>query len=174
MHRPKPAPALLAALAAALLLVACAQTSVKHLNRNIWETDVDRSLAMQFWRFDYRIVAQGNQFAVSGTALPDTAALPPSARWIEDLWLAAYLCDASGAVIAQDLRVAGPGPVAPGLGLPFTFTLHPDALPEAGELYITFGYRMKLVPEGPEEDKPARQFSPAEVFFASEGAMTRF
>ncbi|WP_051445499.1 hypothetical protein [Desulfocurvus vexinensis] len=174
MHRPKHAPALLAALAAALLLAACAQTSVKHLNRNAWATDTDLSLTMQFWRFDYRIKAQGNQFAVRGTARPETAALPPTARWIEDLWLAAYLCDASGAVLAQDLRVADPGPLAPGVGLPFAFTLHPDALPPAGELYITFGYRMKLVPEGPEEDKPARQFSPAEVFFASEGAITRF
>jgi hypothetical protein len=36
---------------------------------------------------------------------------------------------------------------------------------------------MKLVPEGPPEDEdapPRRAFAPAEIFFASEGAMTRF
>jgi hypothetical protein len=167
-------PALVAALAA-LLLAACSQTSVRHLERNAWELEADRSLAMKFWRFDYRIAPLGDQFAVRGKAVPDTGALPPSVHWIDDLWLAAYLCDARGTVIAQDLRVAEPGPLAPGLGVPFEFTLRPDALPNAGELYITFGYRMKLVPEGPgeDEDEPRRTFAPAEVFFASEGAMTR-
>jgi hypothetical protein len=169
--------ALAAALAAALLLAACSQTSVRHLERNAWEVEADRSLAMKFWRFDYRIAPLGDQFSVRGQAVPDVGALPASVHWIEDLWLAAYLCDAGGTVIAQDLRVAEPGPLGPGTNVPFTFTLHPDSLPEAGELYITFGYRMKLVPEGPPEDEdapPRRAFAPAEIFFASEGAMTRF
>lgn len=164
-------PALVLLTAAMLLLTACSQMSVKHLNRNIWELETERSLPMKFWRFDYRITPVRDQFAVRGTAFPLTRTLPAWARWIDDIWFAAYLSDKEGTVIAQDLRVSSTGLLDIDAGVPVEFTLRPESLPTSGELYITFGYRIKLVPE-PVDKK--HKTPPADVFFASEGAMTRF
>ncbi len=166
-------PALLATLAALLLLVACSQMSVGHLNRQPWELETARALPMKFWRFDYAITPVGDHFAVRGTAFPVLENLPPWARRVDDIWFAAYLSDKAGTVLAQDLRVFEPGPLDVSSGISFAFLLRPDSLPTQGDLFITFGYRMKLTP--PTEDgKPAPAPAPGDVFFASEGAMTRF
>lgn len=157
-------------LAALLLLAACSQMNVKHLNRQPWQLETPHTLGMKFWRFDYRITPVSDQFAVSGTAYPVREALPPWARHVDDIWFAAYLSDRAGAVIAQDLRVFEAGPLDPDAGIPFQFMLRPDALPTGGDLFITFGYRMKLTPGEADGDSP----QPEDVFFASEGAMARF
>lgn len=146
-----------------LLLAACSSTNVKHLVRQPWSVDSDQSLSMKFWRFDYRIVPVGDQFSVRGVAHPVAGAVPEWADTVADVWFAAYLSEASGKVIAQDLRVSDPGPLG-SEGIPFEFQLKPNSLPTKNELYITFGYRMKL----------ASTESNRGPFFASEGAMTRF
>lgn len=160
-------PALTVLLSSMLLLAACSQMNVKHLNRHIWELETPRSLPMKFWRFDYRITPVSDQFMVRGEAMPVPDSIPEWAENIEDIWFAAYLSDKGGSVIAQDLRVFEPGPLDRTAGISFEFTLRPDALPTSGDLYITFGYRMKLA--AGEEQPPGPG-----VFFASEGAMTRF
>lgn len=156
---------LVASLAILLCLGAlwgCSSTNVKHLARQPWTLDNDQSLVMKFWRFDYRIVPTSDQFNIRGTAFPVSEAIPSWAHKVADIWFAAYLSDASGNVIAQDLRVFAPGPLDQSSGIPFKFQLKPQDLPTKNELYITFGYRMKL------------SGGKGEVFFASEGAMTRF
>lgn len=164
-------PALAATLACLLLLAACSQMSVGHLNRQPWELGTDRSLPMKFWRFDYAITPVGDHFAVRGTAFPMLENLPPWARRVDDIWFASYLSDKAGTVLAQDLRVFEPGPLDVAGGIPFDFLLRPDTLPTQGDLFITFGYRMKLAPAAEDgKSKPAA----GDVFFASEGAMTRF
>jgi len=146
------------------MLWGCSSTNVKHLARQPWTLDADQSLSMKFWRFDYRIVPTSDQFNVRGTAFPLEQAVPDWAERVADIWFAAYLCDATGKVIAQDLRVFEPGPLDRRAGIPFSFRLKPDSLPTRDELFITFGYRMKLSGGAAGE----------QVFFASEGAMTRF
>ncbi|WP_461208859.1 hypothetical protein [Desulfocurvus sp. DL9XJH121] len=156
--------ACLLALICLCLLAGCSSTNVKHLVRQPWALDSDQSLAMKFWRFDYRIVSVRDQFSVQGTAYPVAGTTPAWADTVADIWFAAYLSDASGRVIAQDLRVCKPGPLNQGEGIPFSFLLKPDSLPTKSDLFITFGYRMKLT----------ASHMPEDIFFASEGAMTRF
>lgn len=154
----------IALLTCLLLLAACSNTNVKHLVRQPWSVDSAQSLSMKFWRFDYRIVPVGDQFSVRGVAYPVAGAAPEWADTVADIWFAAYLSESSGKVIAQDLRVSEPGPLDQPEGIPFEFHLKPDTLPTKNDLFITFGYRMKL----------ASTHDGDEVFFASEGAMTRF
>ncbi|MBU1003745.1 MAG: hypothetical protein KKE73_14625 [Proteobacteria bacterium] len=158
---------LVASLAIILCLGAlwgCSSTNVKHLIRQPWTLDNDQTLTMKFWRFDYRIAPTSDQFCVRGTAFPLSDTIPAWANKVADIWFAAYLSDASGKVIAQDLRVFEPGPLDQPSGIGFEFRLKPQDLPTKSDLFITFGYRMKL---SGDTDK-------GEVFFASEGAMTRF
>ncbi|BBD09089.1 hypothetical protein [Desulfovibrio ferrophilus] len=158
---------LIACLAIIISLTAlwgCSSTNVKHLARQPWTLDANQSLAMKFWRFDYRIVPTNDQFSVCGSALPLSDAIPAWANQVADIWFAAYLSDASGKVIAQDLRVFEPGSLDRDSGIGFEFRLKPETLPTRNELFITFGYRMKLTGDRGKN----------EVFFASEGAMTRF
>jgi len=158
-------------LAAVLLLAACSQMSVKHLNRQPWEIETARSLPMKFWHFDYTISPVSDQFAVRGTAYPVVESLPQWAQYVADIWFAAYLSGRDGTVIAQDLRIFEPSPLDPAAGIPFEFLLRPDALPTGDDLFITFGYRMKLTPKPVENNA---QGPGPDVLFASEGAMTRF
>lgn len=155
--------ACLAILLCTTLLWGCSSTNVKHLARQPWTVDADQSLAMKFWRFDYRIVPTSDQFTVMGTALPVDEAIPAWADTVADIWFAAYLSDAGGRVIAQDLKVFESGTLDRSGGISFTFALKPDSIPTRDDLFITFGYRMKLTGDGEQQ-----------VFFASEGAMTRF
>lgn len=154
----------LSALLCLCLLAGCSSTNVKHLARQPWALDSDQSLDMKFWRFDYRIVAVGDQFSVRGVAHPVAGTVPEWADTVADVWFAAYLSDASGKVIAQNLRFFEPGPLDQDRGIPFEFLLKPSSLPTKSDLFITFGYRMKLSSTGGGD----------KLFFASEGAMTRF
>ncbi|PTN37557.1 hypothetical protein [Desulfonatronum sp. SC1] len=161
----------------ALLAVGCSYSSVGHLQRQPWILNAEQQLEMRFWRFSYVAESFGGQYRVKGRAMPKTESLPADLGWIEDLWLAAYLSDDQGRVLAQDLRVYSSLPLDPEQGVSFTFTLRPDRLNRTASLQITFGYNMTLAPhehymvqEAPEKRHSGERSA---VFFAHEGALTR-
>jgi hypothetical protein len=160
---------------AAVLLAGCSHMSVKHLNRQHWTLESGQSLPMKFWRFDYAVVPLENRFAVRGTAFPVQDAIPRWAEYIGDLWFSAYLSDKEGHVVASDLRVFQPSKLDRAQGVDFEFVLKPDTLETDDELYITFGYRMKLTANRFDDvNKSPGDPTGGEVFFASEGALTRY
>lgn len=150
------------------LVAACAQhQSVRHLARHPWAVNQPDSLSLKFWRFEYAVAPLADGFGVQGLAVPLTEGLPAWAAYVGELWLAAYVCDAQGRVVTEDVRIITPRPLEPGRGIPFEFSLKPHAL-AAGKLSITFGYRMTLTDAPPQEGG-----APPKVFFASESALTR-
>lgn len=150
-----------------ILATGCSHLSVKHLAMRPWHLNTSEEVALKFWRFDYRTEARRNGFAIIGKASPVADAVPHWADSVQELWLAAYVSDAKGRVVARDLLVFDPGPLPPDEGLPFLFELQPDKV-QSGPLFVTFGYRMVL--SGP----PAQPGGPDRVFFASESALTRY
>ncbi|SMP72843.1 hypothetical protein SAMN06295888_11944 [Desulfonatronum zhilinae] len=166
------------ALILLVFLTGCSYSSVGHLQRQPWVLNAEQQLEMRFWRFSYVAESFGGQYRVKGRATPKTESLPADLGWIEDLWLAAYLSDDQGRVLAQDLRVYSSLPLDPDQGVSFTFTLRPDRLNRTASLQITFGYNMTLTPdehymaqETPEKKHAGERGA---VFFAHEGALTRF
>lgn len=149
------------------LLSACAQLpqSVGHLRRDGWSLEEPRSLAMNFMRFDYQIQPVGDVAGVKGWAYLDTASVPEWAKWVDSLSLTAYLCEADGRVVAQDMRTFLPRAVRQDEGVAFEFTLRPEQW-GTKPLFITFGYRVVLTQA--RDDQGGR-----EPFFASEDAITR-
>jgi hypothetical protein len=153
----------LAAVVASIF--ACSQLNVGHLERDPWAINVDQSLSMQFWTFHYRVVPMRDQVGVKGEASIIEDAVPRKMAYIEDMWLACYLSDQDGRVLAQDIHVFAPRSAQEGERLAFDFILRPEHI-EAGPLFISFGYRMVMTcdPTGKAEEMP---------FFASEGALSR-
>jgi hypothetical protein len=155
-------------LAACLLLGGCSHLSVRHLIRRPWTLETVQTLDMKFWRFEYTASPGPDSFVIHGRAYP-LEAVPPWVNWIQDLWFEAYLADTSGEVIAKDLRLYQPRDLERDKGVYFEFNLRPSKLGDPGQLFVTFGYRMKLSEKRPETpDAPLGR-----VFFASEGALTR-
>lgn len=166
----------LVALLLAFLAVGCSYSSVGHLQRRPWVLNAEQQLEMRFWKFSYVAESFGGQYRVKGWAMPRTENLPADLGWIEDLWLAAYLSDDQGRVLAQDLRVFSNLALDSAQGVAFTFTLRPDRLNRTASLQITFGYNMTLTQhEHTMAPKPTDKKSVEErgVFFAHEGALTR-
>lgn len=160
-----------------LVLLGCSYASVGHLQRQPWALNSQQELDMRFWRFSFMATSASGSYTVAGRALPLTAHLPAEATWIEDLWLAAYLCDEQGRVLAQDLTVFSGLPLDPEEGVPFRFTLKPDRLNRSASLQITFGYNMTLAGQetAPDQEKPEAKGRQGEkgAFFAHEGALIR-
>ncbi len=158
------------------LAVGCSYSSVGHLQRQPWILNAEQQLEMRFWEFSYIAESIGGQYRVKGWAMPKTENLPADLGWIEDLWLAAYLGDDQGRVLAQDLRVYSNLPLDPAKGVSFTFTLRPDRLNRTASLQITFGYNMTLTPHEHymAQDSPDKKTAEERgIFFAHEGALTR-
>lgn len=166
----------------AVMLLGCSYASVGHLQRQPWVLNMHQELEMRFWSFSYVAESVEGQYVVNGVAEPRSESLPDDLAWIEDLWLAAYLSDDRGRVLAQDLRVYSALPLDSGEGVSFSFVLRPDQLSRSAPLEITFGYNMTLT-QGQEPvtqehapgDAVKRQPVGAKpgVFFAHEGALTR-
>lgn len=160
----------LAAAALAVLLAGCSQMSVRHLDRAPWSTGGNETLSLKFWRFEYAVEPQADRFRITGRAYPVKETLPEWVDWIDELWMAAYISDASGKVLADDLHVYLPGPLDAAKGVPIDFTLKPGRI-EDGRLFLTFGYRMALgrgKSSGAAPDPNRRQF------FANERAVEIF
>lgn len=161
----------------ALVLLGCSYASVGHLQRQPWALNSQQELDMRFWRFSFMATSASGSYTVAGRALPLTAHLPAEATWIEDLWLAAYLCDDQGRVLAQDLTVFSGLPLDPEEGVPFQFSLKPDQLNRSASLQITFGYNMTLSRQDADADHEKQESADTQgkegVFFAHEGALIR-
>ncbi len=161
-------PALIATVLLLLpLFTSCSHTSVRHLNRELWQTGRLQSLDTKFWHFDFETIPMKDQYEVKGQATLISGHFPDWADSIDELWFSVYLNDSLGRVMAKDLHVFPAMALHPKQAIPFEFVLEPDDIGSGDQLYITFGYRMVL--SGQRQGKDKR-----EIFFANEGAMTRF
>ncbi len=149
------------------LVASCSHTSVRHLNREIWRTGGMQTLETKFWRFEFETTPTQDQYEVRGRAYLIKGHYPEWTDSIDELWFAVYLNDSLGRVMAKDLHVFPAMALTPDKGIPFDFVLEPEDIGSGDQLYITFGYRMVL--SGKRDPKGGR-----EIFFANEGAMTRF
>ncbi|GAB6061124.1 hypothetical protein [Desulfonatronum parangueonense] len=159
------------------LLAGCSYSSVGHLQRQPWILNSPQQLEMRFWKFTYTAQLAQGQYTLVGKAEPVLENLPSDLHWIEDLWLAVYLSDDQGRVLAQDLTIFTGLPLDSGKGIQFAFALRPDQLARSSSLQVTFGYNMTLTPHEHYtlEELPAKQRSGerTRVFFAHEGALTK-
>lgn len=164
-------------LTLACLLFGCSYASVGHLRRQPWILDTPQELEMRFWTFSFVAEFSEGHYVLKGIAEPRGEALPEGVAWIDDLWLAAYLSDDRGRVLAQDILVYSALPLEEGQGVSFSFTLKPDQLSRSAPLEVTFGYNMTLTPhkEYKVGDPPKKTAANGKsgVFFAHEGALTR-
>lgn len=149
------------------LLCSCSYTSVRHLSRGPWRTGSAQTLETKFWRFEFTIVPMQNQYTVKGRAFLIPGHVPEWTDNIDELWFAVYLNDSLGRVMAKDLHIFPAMALAPEHGIPFNFILEPKDIGSGDQLYVTFGYRMVL--SGQRDPKGKR-----EIFFANEGALTRY
>lgn len=167
MPRPalSPLPSITALLA--VLLAACAHLSVIHLAKAPWAPGQETTLSTRHWTFTFRGDYQDGRLVLRGTALPREDEVPAWAVWAQDLWIQAYLSDASGRVLAKDLHLYLPLDVR--AGVPLEFHLEPASVGASGPLAISFGYRMELT-AGRTPDARPPELRDA-VFFASQGAL---
>ncbi len=166
-HPPILSAAILLLLTLLPLFASCSHTSVRHLNRELWRTGRLQTLETKFWHFDFKTIPMQDQYEVKGQATLIPGHFPEWTDSIDELWLSVYLNDSLGRVMAKDLHVFPSMALRPEQGIPFEFVLEPEDIGSGDQLYITFGYRMVLSGQRPGEDK-------REIFFANEGAMTRF
>jgi hypothetical protein len=156
-----------------ILVFGCSYASVGHLQRQPWVLNTHQELEMRFWTFSFVAESADGHYVLKGQAAPRIESLPEGLTWIEDLWLAAYISDDRGRVLAQDLLVFSALPLTSGEGVSFSFVLKPDQLSRSAPLEITFGYNMTLTPHREYVPKKPLAGDKPGVFFAHEGALTR-
>jgi hypothetical protein len=164
-------------LAFTFTLAGCSYVSVGHLQRQPWVLNASQELEMRFWKFSFTAEFVDGHYVLNGLAKPRMDSLPEGMAWIENLWLAAYLSDDRGRVLAQDLRVFSALPLDPERGVEFAFVLKPDQLSRSAPLEVTFGYSMTLTRyrDHVVRDASKKQHAVEKngVFFAHEGALTK-
>lgn len=163
--------ALCTAMLCAVILSGCSHLSVKHLNKGPWTFSEPQTVATKCWRFEYRVAPVSKYYRIDGTAFPLAESVPEWATWIDDLWISAYLTDARGRILARDVKVYVPQHLSREQGVPFEFWLRLDdqKLPEP--LFVSFGYRVKMLAAA-QKASADKDMPPVEdVFFASEGAL---
>ena len=151
----------------ATVLVGCSYLSVRHLERTPWAVGTPSRVALQFWRFEYAVQPVADGYVIRGRAVPREA-IPERASWIREMWLATYLADERGRVLAESGQSVPSQPLTP-QGVEFSFMLDTD-VPADGSRFLTFGYKM-TASQGPDSKTDAQPDGP--VFFASESAVTR-
>jgi hypothetical protein len=155
------------------MTLGCAHQSVYHLNRvPLVSGGVEQTLDLDYWRFTFTTMEREEGLHVLGVAHPRQSVIPLWAVWIEDLWMEAYLSDERGHVLAKHLRVFDSRPLDYGLGVPFSFTMRPSEMGRPGRVYVSFGYRVVVSRSASEKTMSAP--GKKDVFFASEGALTRY
>ncbi|WP_051617007.1 hypothetical protein [Desulfonatronovibrio hydrogenovorans] len=161
-------------LSVLLFMAGCSHLSVRHLDKNPFSLNQTDHLGMRFLDFEYVSMVENGDYVVTGVALPKTDVLPGWAEWLHDFWLAVYLSDEKGKVLARDHQVFSTRRLDPVDGIPFEFRLEPEKMPVTRDIFLTFGYRMNLSESRyvrPSQDKPLT--GERSVFFASEGALAR-
>ncbi len=150
-----------------LALLACAQLNVHHLQRSPWKPNVQQTLTLKYWRFDYEPVPMADAFGIRGTASPVRESLPEWATGMEELWFAVYLSDSRGSVLAKQVQVLLPRQLTPDTAIPIEFILRPEEIGGSEQLFVSFGYRSVISGgQDPVTGEPR-------MFFASEGALAR-
>ncbi len=156
-----------------LLAAGCTHLSVGHLQKNPLHLNQAENLSMRYWDFQYVSTVENGRYAVTGIAYPKTNVMPGWGEWLHDFWLSVYLSDDRGMVLASDMKVYPTQKVDPE-GVQFEFSMSPERMPAARDIFVTFGYRMSLTESrfrGPTYEKPLT--GEQSVFFASEGALAR-
>lgn len=168
---------LIPALLAAVLLTGCTYQTVSHLKRQPWTTDQTQVLDMDYLRFEYMASSQDDGLRMIGAAHPKPGPIPGWAEWIDDLWVATYLSDAKGRVLARKITVISDKELDFHKGIEFDFKLEPDDVGHPGPVFVSFGYRMVLTafPYAAAGTGGVGQLdTEKDVFFASESALSRF
>ena len=160
------------------ILAGCTYQSVTHLNKRPWITDQTQTLEMDYFHFQYLSQPKPKAVEVKGTAYPKKSSIPGWAAWIDDIWLAVYLSDDRGRVLAKDINIFSPRKLDYQKGISFDFMLQPEQMGSPGPIYVTFGYRVVLTPgrnyPGESPDLLSDMDRETEIFFASESALSRF
>ncbi len=161
---------LLGLFAICSVLWGCSSLNVHHLSPRVWNSDNPNRLILKFWTIDYACIRDGNRFEITGTALPIEKRFPTWGRWMSEMVITAYVCDASGRVVARKEYSPKPGFFPPPKGILFEFTLNTPK--HQDDPSITFGYRMVILDERPctGSDNPLKARN-AQVFFASQEAL---
>ncbi|MFP4236648.1 MAG: hypothetical protein ACLFP9_01180 [Desulfonatronovibrio sp.] len=157
-----------------VFLTGCSYLSVKHLDKNLFELNQTGELSMRYWDLEYVGTVENGEYLVSGVALPKTDAVPGWGEWLHEFWLAAYLSDENGVVLAKDMHVFPTQKLDPEKGVKFEFNMSPETMPSDRNIFLTFGYRMSLTQgryDVPRHEDPLT--GEQSVFFASEGALAR-
>jgi hypothetical protein len=168
----------LAAFSLALMagLTACSYQSVRHLDRQPWVAGTDRKLSMKYLTFEYVTELAPRGMRILGTAYPKRPDIPGWADWAQDIWLATYLCNDTGKVLAKQISLLPPQKLSPDTGFDFDFHLEPKDMAGNSPVFITFGYRLMLLADEDVELEALKATSSNDngLFFASESALTRF
>jgi len=156
-----------------IFLIGCSHLSVRHLEKSPLLTQQKTSLEMRYLKFSYTPLCTIQGYRVKGRAFFKQESIPGWAKYIQELWLAIYLSDAKGKVLAKQLKVYLPQKLEDS-GVPFEFSLTPEEIPSKRPLFITFGYSFKLTPAA--NYKPGFKSSPLTedkdlIFYASQGAL---
>ncbi|WP_031385680.1 lipoprotein [Desulfonatronum thiodismutans] len=157
-----------------ILLTGCSHLSVKHLPRNQLLPNQTDVISLDFWNFQYMARMEGDRYSVTGKALPNTTVWPGWAEWFQDLDFFAYISDEQGVVFARDhnsylVRRMDPK------GVDFSFAIPLKAVPSDKDVFLTFGYRMRLT-QGEFQAVPRREESlsgEVDVFSAQQGPVPR-
>ncbi len=167
---------LLACILVSSILCGCSSLNVRHLSPRPWQSDQPETLTLKFWNIDYSCVREGNQFTITGTAMPRTERFPAWSTWMAEMLLTAYICTPEGNVIVRTTSKQEPGPFPPAhKGIPFTLSLSTGR--QVSDPAITFGYKMIILAEAPGPDKGAvattnpLKSNNAQIFFASQEAL---
>ncbi len=163
-------------LCSVLLITGCAYQTVSHLKKKPWNPDTTEVLDMDYLRFEYMARNQEDSLRVTGVACPKRHPIPGWADWIDDMWLATYLSDDTGRVLARKFTMITPRELDYDQCIDFDFTLEPQDVGQPGPVYVSFGYRMVLTAHPYAADDPTAGDLEQEkdVFFASESALSRF
>lgn len=157
-----------------ILSTGCSHLSVKHLPRNHLVPNQVAVISLDFWDFHYVARSEGGQYIVTGKALPNTRVWPGWAEWFQDLDFFAYISDDQGVVLARDHTSYLVRRMVPE-GVDFSFALPLEATPLDKDVFLTFGYRMRLT-QGEFQAAPRRDESlsgEVDVFSAQQGPVPR-
>ncbi len=167
-------PRIVPALALALMLTGCTHLSVGHLESNPVSLDQQEELSMRYWDFEYVSQVENDSYLVQGKAYPRQESFPGWGKWVHNLWVAAYLSDDEGRVLAKDLSIHSTLEMDPETGVPFEFRLQPEKMTGSRDLYVTFGYRMQVTEDRMlDPDQEPGWAGKKNVFYASEQALSR-
>lgn len=162
----RPAVLRLAAGFLTLLLVACAGLSAGHLPRNPVRDEAPQRLEMRYVAFQYQARQDSGVLRVEGEAYPDVTRLPDWASWYGEIFVAVYLVDSEGRVLASHEEVLPARQLDREAGFPVAAEFELGTAAQQ-PLSLTFGYRLSLTDGQPGSGAEQRRT------FVTEGALEK-